>query len=206
VDIDTAPPALPWTEDEAVGRARRDRADAKVARAASDAAELGVAVSRSGYAPNVSLVGVLSHSINAGSLGAANSGYIGVTLDWNLWDWGKRGAEVEGKRAASRQARLAQAALADQIAVDTRAQWQAARTARATLDVAARGLAAAEEARRLQAARFQQGAATTVELLDTETALAHARSQALIGRYQYLVAWMALAREVGAVAAQPEVR
>src|SRR6185369_7115283 len=31
VDIDTTPPPLPWTEDEAVARARRDRADARVA-------------------------------------------------------------------------------------------------------------------------------------------------------------------------------
>src|SRR5262249_2364689 len=31
VDIDTTPPDLPWTEDEAVARARRDRADARVA-------------------------------------------------------------------------------------------------------------------------------------------------------------------------------
>jgi outer membrane protein TolC len=207
VEIDTTPPPLPWTEDEAVARARRDRADARVAEANSHVAELGVAVSRAGYYPTVSLLGVYSHAINAGAFGStADSAYIGVSLDWNLWDWGRRAAEVEGAQAVSRQALLTQGALADQIAVDTRAMWQAARTAQATLDVTARGLAAAVEAQRLQAARFAHGAATTVELVDAETALANVQAQAAIARYQYLVAWMALSRAVGILPAQPQAR
>jgi outer membrane protein TolC len=207
VDIDTTPPALAWTEDEAVARARRDRADARVAEANRHVAELGVAVTRASYLPTVSLLGVYSHAINVGSFGStANSAYVGLSLDWNLWDWGKRAAEVEGSQAVSRQAHLAQGSLADQIAVNTRARWQAARIAQATLEVTARGLAAAVEAQRLQAARFAQGAATTVEVLDAETALANAQARAVIGRYQYLVAWMALSREVGSLPLHPQAR
>jgi len=206
VDIDTTPPALAWAEDEAVARARRDRADARAAEANSHAAELGVAVTRANYYPTVSLVGVYSHAITATFGAATDSAYLGVSLDWNLWDWGKRAAEVEGSQALSRQAHLSQVALGDQIAVDTRATWQAARTALATLDVTARGLAAAVEAQRLQAARFAQGAATTVEVVDAETALANAQSQATIARYQYLVAWMALSRAVGSLPEQPQAR
>ena len=201
VEIDTAPPALPWTEDEAVARARRDRAEVRGADAQSHAAELGVEVTRASYYPTVSLLGVYSHTITATFGSAADSAYLGVSLDWNLWDWGKRSAEVEGAQAASRQARLSQVALADQIAVDVRARWQAARLAQATLEVTARGLAAAVEAQRLQAARFAHGAATTVEVLDAETALANAQSQAAVARYQYLVAWMALSRAVGSLPA-----
>lgn len=196
-DVDTTPPALPWSEDDAVARARRDRSDAKVAAANSHAAELGVDVARANYFPTVSLNGIYTHLLAAQFGSAADSAYLGVSLDWNLWDWGKRTAEVEGSRALSRQARLAQVAVADQIAVDARTRWQAARTALATLDVTARGLAAAAETQRLQATRFQHGAATTIEVLDAETALANARSQSAIARYQYLVAWMALSRAVG---------
>jgi outer membrane protein TolC len=206
-EIDTTPPPLAWTEDEAVLRARRDRADARVADANRRAAELGVDVSRASYLPGVSLVGVYSHAVNTAVFGAAaESAYVGLSLDWNLWDWGKRAAEVEGSRALSRQARLAESALADQIAVDTRARWQEARTAQATLEVAARGLTAAVETQRLEAARFAQGAATTVQVVDAETALASAQAQAVISRYQYLVAWMALSREVGNVPTPPQVR
>jgi outer membrane protein TolC len=200
VDIDTTPPPLAWTEDEAVQHARRDRADARVVDANRRAAELNVDLSRASYLPNVSVVGVYSHAVSTAVFGsAAQSEYLGVTLDWNLWDWGKRSAEVDVARAASQQAQLAQHALTDQIAVDTRARWQAARTAQATLEVAARGLVAATETQRLEAARFAQGAATTVEVVDAETALTSAQAQAAISRYRYLVAWMALSREVGAL-------
>jgi len=203
-DVDTTPPALAWTEDQAVALARKDRAEARAAAASSHAAELGISVARANYYPTVSLVGVYSHAVNAGLLGSADSGYLGVSVDWNLWDWGKRSADVDGSRALSRQARLAQVSLGEQIAVDTRTRWQAARLALATIEVADRGLAAAAEAQRLQAARFAQGAATTIELVDAETALANARAQAAIGRTQYLVAWMALSREVGALPVHPE--
>ena len=184
-------------------RARRDRAELRGAVANRNVAELGVSVARANYYPSVSLVGIYSHSVTAQFGTAADTAYLGVSLDWNLWDWGKRGADVDAARAVHRQARLSELALGEQIAVDTRATWQAARTARATLEVTARGLAAAAEAERLQATRFAHGAATTVELLDAETALANAKAQSVIGRYQYLVAWMALSRDVGTVPAPP---
>jgi outer membrane protein len=161
-----------------------------------------VSISRANYYPSVSLTGIYSHAVSSTFGTAADSAYIGLSLDWNLWDWGKRGAEVTGARALDRQAHLQRAAVDDQIAVDVRTRWQAARTARATLDVTARGLAAAAEAQRLMTARFAQGAATTVEVLDAETSFANARSQAAIARYQYLVAWMALGRATGTLPSQ----
>jgi outer membrane protein len=207
VDIDTTPPPLPFDEDEAVVRARRDRADTKVASANRQVAELGVAVSRANYFPAVSLLGVYTHTLNAGSFGTiTDSAYVGLSVEWNLWDWGKRGADVDAARAVSRQAELSQGVAVDQVAVEARARWQAARTELASLEVAARGEAAAAEAQRLLAARFAQGAATTVQVVDAETALANARSQVAIRRFQYLVAWMALSRGVGALPVPPGVR
>ncbi|MEZ4364142.1 MAG: TolC family protein [Kofleriaceae bacterium] len=206
VEIDASAPPLGVTEDEAVAQARRDRAQARVADADRTAADLGVAVARASYFPSVSLQAIYSHAINAGSFGSANSGYLGVSFDWNLWDWGQRGAEVDGARALSRQARLSQANVMDQVAVDTRARWQAAHTARATLEVTDRGLAAATEAQRLQSVRFAQGAATTTEVVDAEAALANASAQAVIARYQYLVTWMALSRAMGQLPTAPAGR
>src|SRR5262249_2702221 len=103
-----------------------------------------------------------------------------------------------------RQAELEEVALNEQIAVDTRARWQAARLAQATLEVTDRGQAAAAEAQRLQTARFAQGAATTTEGVDAEAALATGGSQGASARYQYLVAWMALSRAVGLLPVRAE--
>ncbi|HEX3479004.1 MAG TPA: TolC family protein [Kofleriaceae bacterium] len=209
-DVDTTPPELASTEAEAendaVARARRDRAELHAAEATARAADAGVGLARSSYYPAIAVVAQYSRAIHAGLLSSPDAAFVGVTLDWTLWDWGRRAAEVEASQAADRQARRAQAALGDQIAADTRARWREARLARATLEVADRRLAAAAEARRIQAARFAQGAATTIEVLDAETALASAQAEAAIGRYQYLVAWMGLSREVGALPLRPEAR
>jgi outer membrane protein TolC len=70
-------------------------------------------------------------------------------------------------------------------------------------DVAEFGLKAVEEAYRLQQVRFKEGAATTTDVLDAESEVGRARSQATIGRYQYLIAWMALVRAVGQVPEAP---
>src|SRR5262249_21763264 len=111
---------------------------------------------------------------------------------------------VDASRALRRQAELEETALSEQIAVDTRARWQAARLAQATLEVTDRGQVAAAEAQPLQAARVAQGAATTTEVVAAEAAPATARSQAVSARYQYLVAWMALSREVGVLPVRAE--
>lgn len=201
VALDLTPPELPWTEDAAVARAGAQRPERRGAAAQREIAAREVSVARASYYPSVSLVGVYSHAITAGSLDNAYSAYAGVQLDWNLWDWGKRAADLDAAVAADRGAVLRASATAAQIAASARTAWHAARIARATIDVAAAGLTAAVETQRVQAARFAQGAATTVELLDAETALATARAHAAISRYRYLVAWMALGRAVGEVPA-----
>lgn len=41
-----------------------------------------------------------------------------VSVDWNLWDWGKRAAHVDAARASSRPAQLSHGPVVDQIAVE----------------------------------------------------------------------------------------
>jgi len=197
VDLDAAAPELSWSEAQAVAAARRQRPEARVAAARAEQASLGIAVARAAYLPNVSAFATYSHNEGQGAFGAKDAGFVGVSLDWNLWDWGRRGVEVDQARSARRQADALQAFTADQIALDARLKWLRASTARKTLDVSASGLRAAEEAYRLQSVRFAQGAATTTDVIDAESEVARARAQATIARYQYVVAWMALARAVG---------
>jgi len=83
------------------------------------------------------------------------------------------------------------------VAFEVRRRHVDARAAYATLDVAKSGLAAAEEAHRIQSVRFEQGAATTTDVLDAETDVARARSQQVVARYEYFVSLVALARAVG---------
>ena len=58
-------------------------------------------------------------------------------------------------------------------------------------------LQSAEEAYRLQKVKFENGAATTTDVLDAESDVARARLQSALARYDYYLALIGLARSVG---------
>lgn len=198
VDVDTQPPPLP-PEADAIAAARRQRPEIRAATARARQAELGIDVARAQYLPSINAIASYSHNEGQGTFAVKDQAFIGLTLDWNLWDWGRRGAEVDKARSQSRQAKLARTFLDDQVAFEVRSAWLAADVARRTLEVAQAGLRAAEEAYRLQNVRFAEGAATTTDVIDAETEVARARAQATIARYQYLLKWAALVRATGEV-------
>jgi OMF family outer membrane factor len=151
----------------------------------------------------VNAIGSYQHTEGQGVFAVKDSAFVGLTLDWNLWDWGARRARVDQAKSGVRSAKKARAFLDDSLALDVRAKWLAASAKRKTLDVAETGLKAAEEAHRLQNVRFTGGAGTTTEVIDAEAEVSRARSQATIARYQYLVSWMALVRAVGELPDMP---
>ncbi len=201
--LDTTPPELGWTEDAAVTAAASQRPERRAAAARVVQAEVGAAAARAGYFPSVVAIANYTRTEGQGFIASKNSAYVGVSLDWSLWDWGKRGHDVAAARVGARIARRAKDELADQLAFDVRSKWLAASTRRQTLAVHDSALRAAEEAYRLQTARIQAGVATTTDVIDAEAEVTRARAQATIARYQYLIAWMALVRAVGQVPAMP---
>lgn len=201
--VDTTPPELGWTEEEAVTLARRQRPELRVAAARATQAQVGVDAAKASYFPNVLAIANYTRTEGQGFIATKDSAFVGVTLDWNLWDWGKRGHDVAAARAASRSAARARDELNDQLAFDVRGKWLTASSKRQTLAVHASALRAAEEAYRLQTVKIQGGVATATDVIDAEAEVARARAQEAVARYQYLIAWMALVRAVGQMPEMP---
>ncbi|HUQ03382.1 MAG TPA: TolC family protein [Kofleriaceae bacterium] len=201
--VDTTPPELGWSEDEAVTLARRQRPELRVAAARATQAEVGVAAAKANYFPNILAIANYTRTEGQGFIATKDSAFVGVTLDWNLWDWGKRGHEVGAAKAASRSAARLRDELNDQLAFDVRAKWLAASSKRQMLTVHASALRAAEEAYRLQTVKIQGGIATATDVIDAEAEVARARAQEAVARYQYLIAWTALVRAVGQMPQMP---
>ncbi|MBZ0231903.1 MAG: TolC family protein [Deltaproteobacteria bacterium] len=181
--VDTTPPALGWSEDEAVSLAR--------------------AAVKADYFPNILAIANYTRTEGQGFIATKNSAFVGVSLEWNLWDWGKRGHDVAAARAASRSAARLRDELDDQLAFDVRAKWLTASSKRQSLTVHESALRAAEEAYRLQTVKIQGGLATATDVIDAEAEVARARAQEAVARYQYLIAWMALVRAVGQMPQMP---
>jgi outer membrane protein TolC len=197
--IDTTPPELGWSEDEAVALAAKQRPELRAAAARVAQADVGVAAVKANYYPNVVAIANYTRTEGQGFIASKNSAFVGVSLDWTLWDWGKRGEDVASARAGARIARRTRDELGDQLAFDVRSKWLTASTRRQSLAVNDSALKAAEEAYRLQTVKIEGGVATATDVIDAESEVARARAQATIARYQYLVAWMALVRAVGQV-------
>lgn len=191
------PPSIPWTVDQAIEAARRHRPELVAATARSSQAAKAVKVARANYFPNIAAIATYQHAEGAGTFQPENAWFGGLTLQWNVWDWGKTRGQVDEASARLRQSAVALGAQTDQIVFEVRRRHTEAVTSREAIAVARAGLAAAEEAYRIQSIQFQAGAATTTDLLDAETELARARSNVVIARFDYLLALAALGRAVG---------
>jgi outer membrane protein len=201
--IDLSPMELPWSEADAVAAAQRTRPEKHLVAAGVAAADRGVDLAKGAYLPMLSAVGNYTHAEGQGVFAEKDSAFVGVNLQWNVWDWGKRHADLEAARSSQREAKRGADAMVDIVAADVHLKYRAAVTKRKSLDVAEAGLKAAEEAYRLQQVKISAGASTTTDVIDAETAVAQSRAAATIARYQYLAAWMDAIRAVGQLPDMP---
>jgi outer membrane protein len=101
---------------------------------------------------------------------------------------------IDGERARLEAER---GALMDAVRGEVMDAYQALREARTNTDSTKRGLAAAEETYRVRQLLFKRGRATSVELMDAETAVLRARLEMINARVNWLVARVSLEHAVG---------
>src|SRR5690606_3849046 len=196
-DLPATPPEVRWGEDQAVRMALDARPELVAAREREAQAHTAESAAKAAYLPTVSGVATYQRNEGLGTLQPKDAWFIGAIASWELWNWNQTGAAVDAAEFAARRAELARGAVVDQVLFEVRQRWLDARTAHATLAVAASGLAAAEEAHRIQSIRFGEGAATTTDVLEAETGVARARTGAAVARYGYYIALVGLARAIG---------
>jgi outer membrane protein len=192
-DLPAEPHALPSLADASMS----GRGDLAAAEARAEQAREGAHVSRAPLYPTVNAVANYSHNTGNGAFQPQDAWFVGLTLSWNLWDWGHNRDTYHAARHQAEQASAAAVRQAERARVELR---KIDRDARATFDslaVARAGQAAAEEAYRIQEARFAEGDATTTDLLSAEAELAQARVAASVARASYFAELASLAQATG---------
>ncbi len=187
---DPGPPAEPKPQPEA-------RPDVMAARARVEQAKQGAKVSYSDMFPNVVAVTSLQHNEGADTFQPKNAWFAGVTLSWDVWDWGSDWETYKAAKHRAEQAKMATDRLADRATLEVQNAALEARTAHEAIAAARAGLSAAEEASRIQNARFSEGKGTTTDLLDAQTEVTRARLAESSARFSYFVALAALAHAEG---------
>jgi outer membrane protein TolC len=182
--------------------AQRFRPELRALDAQRGALEWNTAADKAAYGPRLDLVGGASYAnpnsrIFPQEAEFRGSWEAGARLTWVISDVPATAATVRGGEAGARALAQERAALGDRIRLEVMSAFQDRATARVAEGTTLRRLASAEESYRTRRLLFQNGRATTVELLDAETDLTRARLEAVDARIDGRVAEVRLAYAVG---------
>jgi outer membrane protein len=196
-DLPAEPKAPPASVNDAVATATDKRPDLRAQNLRAAQAESGATASKAALLPTVAAIGTYQRSEGGGLLAEKNSAFVGLTLQWNVWDWGTTYQSYKAAELQAVQAEMAAARAVDRVRVEVSAAASDAQSAYEALAVVRVGLAAAEEAFRIQNDRFNEGVATTTDVLDAQTEVTQARLGYASARYSYFRALASLARATG---------
>jgi outer membrane protein TolC len=163
--------------------ALQNRRDLESGRRKLEAGRLEERVARSGYLPEVAVIGRfdLYDDSLLGSNGS--SGSLMAVAKINLF---RGGSDAAAREVASNQVQAFEHDIKrfeEGVRLETRRAWQELDTARARHSAAVGALDSAREALRVSEHRFKQELDRMIDLLDAETALREAELRELVARY-----------------------
>jgi outer membrane protein TolC len=178
--LDSVRTAAPSDPDGLLQQALASRPDLLSLQHRRSMGEAGVTAARAGWYPQVFLAAGYDYARPNQRIIPPKDRYdgtwdVGVSLQWNVWDWMTTGAQTAQAEAALRQTEAGIDMLQNAVRLEV-AQWsQRASDARVLVEAAKTGVRAAEESRRVMGQKFEQGTATTTDVLDAEVSLLQAR-------------------------------
>lgn len=174
VDAVTPPPPLPepGSLEERIAAVRKSRTDLRASSLRLANAETNTTLRKSGYLPDVGVVGAYRIDAQNGIFSADNRTWnVGVGLSWNLFDGLRREAEVARASAEAGKAREDYRGAVDYAAFQVTRAYLSVEEASRRLAIARAAATAAEEGMRLVRARYENQLARMIDLLDAQTAL-----------------------------------
>ena len=187
----STPPALPFTEEQAVAELRQRGPDVEAARAEEKRAEAVLGAERERYLPALTLTATTGAYDSELFPNALKRSQLQLGMSLPFWDGGQRElavARLQADRTVSRARREER----ERSAGERMAQaYLGYGTARAGIALAEVGVAAASETYRVQRARYGEGATTILELLEAQVALSEAEGSLVQSRFSV---WLALSQ------------
>ena len=162
--------------DAARARALEERPEVRQARLKAKQASLDHRVQVSKYIPDISLSLNYLSTFNAEFL-PKNVASAGVLLNWEPFDWGRKGREVAEKALATQQADYSVREAEQSVLVDVSARFRKLQLARALVDVTRLAQETEIEKLRVATNQYQVKAALLKEVLQEQVAVADADNQ-----------------------------
>jgi outer membrane protein len=182
--------------------ALRDRHDIQALESRVEASRAGVMAARGNWWPQIFLSANYYYSNpNSRYLPALaefkDTWDLGVTLQFDLWNWGQTGYETDQAQAALVQNQTLLAQLKENISLDVKKQLLNWRRSEEKVEVTRLGVDQAEENLRTTDDKFKSGAATSTDLLDANVSLLQARTNLTGALVEQELAQARLRRAIG---------
>ena len=171
LDEDSLPPSMPIpSREECIRIAHEHSPEIRAAKQASVKAKAGLAAAKDAYIPDIT--GLARYSYQSGvPFLVHNFGTFGFTLTYDLFDGGKRMAEIKDSRTLLSEAELNLAKVEDEVAVPGGDGLRQGRAVAGSRRRSGRSAEGREEAARVTDRQFEQNAA-----LASARAEAHAKA------------------------------
>jgi outer membrane protein TolC len=187
-DTSAAPESIP-SRAECIRIAQERSPEIQAARQSVIKAKAGLSAAKDAYIPDIT--GLARYSYQSGiPFLVHNFGTFGVSFSYDLFDGGKRVAEIKDSKTVMSEAELNLAKVEDEVAVQVETAYDKVEQLQDLAGVVAEALKAREEASRVTDRRFEQNAALA-------SARAEAHAKALGTRASYLEATLGLSLAQG---------
>ncbi len=164
------------------------RPEAKIMEFRVKSAEAGVTLAKSGWYPQIYLTGNYYYARPNPRILPARDEFkdswdIGVSVSFDIWNWGTTGHQTNQAQAQLFQAQDALGQLKDGITLEVTQSYLNVLQSKEKIAVAQQGVQQAEESYRMTNEKYKMGLALNTDLLDAEVALLRAKTnhtQALV--------------------------
>jgi outer membrane protein TolC len=201
VDLVVPPPLAPTTLslDGHVELALRQNPEVHAAEQTVEKAQRGVKAAKTDYIPDISVFAQHIYQNGVPFL-SRNNGAVGLKMDWEVFDFGKRRQTV-----AERESELAAAEenlqhVRNQVAVQVEKAYRKVDRSQKMIEVAEQGLAARREVVRLNGDQFDAGVIVKASYEDSGAKLAKSEADLLQAQLGYRLAKAELDRALGLAA------
>lgn len=197
LDSDIASPSqdLPSRED-AVREAMQENPELRAAHETLEKAKAGVRAAKDAYIPNVTALSRYSYQSGVPFL-VHNFGTFGFSLSYDLFDGGKREAEIRGAEASLKSAQVAVDNLESEITIQIHAAYDQLEKTKQMVDVATQMVQVRTEGARLADRQFEQNAALNSSRSQAHSDLATATASLLEANLQLSLAEANVKKTIG---------
>jgi outer membrane protein TolC len=184
------------SREEAVQLALDQNHDLRAARQTLDKAKAGLAAAKDNYIPNVTALSRYSYQSGIPFL-VHNFGTFGFSLSYDLFDGGRREAQVREARTQVRSAEVAVDKLQSEIEVQIQAAYDRIDELKQMVEVAEQAVKVRTEAARLSDRQFEQTAALNSSRSQAHADLSNATASLLEANMGLSLAEADLKRTIG---------